>query len=119
MKKVTTYTANIYIGLKEGYTGRLHTIDEVYCICQEFVDQIGFCVTVTPTRFVYKNGMEPGAVVGTINYPRYPSQPQDLEAKAMILANKLMVEFKQHRVSVVFPDKTIMLENFTLDDFKE
>jgi hypothetical protein len=119
MKKVKTYTAQIYVGLREGYGEQIHSIGEVWCVCQEFVNKVGFCVTVTPTQFLYMNGMEPGAIVGTINYPRFPSSRKNLKTKTLQLATNLMLEFKQCRVSVVFPDETIMLENIKLEGFRE
>lgn len=39
--------------------------------CQKYVT-IGLCVTVTPTEYVYTHGCEQGAIVGLINYARFP-----------------------------------------------
>jgi hypothetical protein len=75
------------------------------------VDTVGLCVTVTDTLFVYVHGSEPGLIVGLINYPRFPDTPEGIEGKALALAESLMRVCRQIRVSVVFPDKTVMLEN--------
>ncbi len=110
MKIHPTFQASIFCGL-QGYTSSYHSVEEAEEICQEFVDDVGLCVTVTPTKFVYTNGREPGVIVGLINYPRFPSEPEDIKAKAVRLAMNLLKAFGQKRVSVVCTDETIMLES--------
>jgi hypothetical protein len=109
---VGTFTAQIYVGFREGYTNVFHNIEEAKAICQEYCDTPGvhLCVTVSPTDFIYKDGREPGCVIGLINYPRVPEEKVLLQAKAFYLANALMTAFKQNRVPIVFPDKTVMIE---------
>ena len=80
-----------------------------YKFLQEYCDKVGLCVTVTPTRFVYTNGVEDGVAVGLINYPRFPSLMEDIEWHATTLASELMLSMKQLGVSVVFPDDTIWI----------
>ena len=117
MKIEKTYTANIYIGLQEGYTkDKIHTLAEVVKLCQEHCDKGGLCVTVTPTTVIYKAGREDGAIVGTINYPRFPEYGLVIKAKAVVLARLLMSEFNQERCSVVCTEETIMLEK---DDLRK
>ncbi len=108
MTSVATYTATIYVGLK--HTGGVtHWFWEVTTLCQEYVNRVGLCVSVTHTNFVYTNGFEPGAAVGLINYPRFPSTPKEIREKALELAELLRVKLGQQRVSIVFPDETVML----------
>jgi hypothetical protein len=116
MKKVTTFTAQIYVGLREQYTDAVFPIQKIEWLCQNYVNEIGWCVTVTPTTFFYKNGSEPGAIVGSIDYPRFPITKTDFKNRVMKLAGDLLVELKQLRVSIVFPDETIMLEK---DDYDQ
>lgn len=111
MKSVPTFTATIYVGFKRRETGFTHTLMECEAICQEYVDLVSLCVTVTPTKFVYKNGNEPGAAVGLINYPRFYSTPEQIREQALALADRLMKELGQYRVSVVFPGETVMLSS--------
>lgn len=109
---VETFTATIYVGLSEGRKEEIplvHSLAEVESVCQSYVDAVGLCVTVTPTTFVYTNGKEPGAIVGLINYPRFPSNPEAIEDNAMSLAKRLLRAMGQYKVSVVFPDKTVMI----------
>ncbi len=48
-------------------------------------------------------------VVGLINYPGSPEEPMEVKSMALGLAEKLRVTCGQNRVSVVFPDETVML----------
>ncbi len=109
MTPVPTYTATIYVGLKEGYSGPVHTLDEARILLQEHVDAVGLCVTLTPTEFIYTKGAEPGVIVGLINYPRFPSTPEQIQQQAKELAHKLLRAFGQQRATIVFPDVTITL----------
>lgn len=111
MTKVDSYTASIYCGLKQGYTGTIMPFEEVEQIIQEWVDGIGMCVTVTRTEYIYTNGREPGIIVGFINYPRFPAKSDDIKLRALDLSQILLRECHQMRLSIVFPDETIMLSN--------
>jgi hypothetical protein len=112
MKKVEveTYTATIYCGLREGYSERIHKREEVRKIAQEYCDKVGLCVTLTDLEFIYTKGNEPGVAVGLINYPRFPASKKEIRKKALTLAEILKENLKQNRVSILFPDETIMLE---------
>lgn len=110
IRELPTYYANIYVGLKPGYSNVVYSLDYLKFIVQKFVNEIKLCVTVTPTTFTYVDGSEPGAIVGLINYPRFPSYPSEIQEKATKLAELLMEQLCQIRISIVFPDKTIMLE---------
>jgi Fe-S-cluster-containing hydrogenase component 2 len=113
MKSVPTFTATIYVGFRVGRTNEpakaIHSIDEARDVAQAYCDEVGLCVTVTPTTFVYTLGSEPGVIVGLMNYPRFPSEPAAIRAHALALAERLRVRLEQFRVSVVFPNETVML----------
>ena len=109
MKPVKTYHANIYVGLREGYGGQYHYLSEIERVCAAYCDHIGLCVTVTPTMFVYRNGREAGAIVGLINYPRFPKEPHEIRTHAMILATQLRDRLGQLRVTVELTDETVMI----------
>lgn len=109
---------SIYVGLKCRSTGWIYTIDDVHRICKEYVDRVGQCVTVAPTSFIYTNGGEPGAVIGFINYPRFPTKQAELRNEAIELASTLMYELNQMRVSISLKDETLMLSNDKLLDLK-
>ena len=114
MKKaieVKTFEVKIWMGLMEGYTGPVHNILEAQEICMNYVNDVKLCVTLSPTKFIYVDGNEPGVVVGLIQYPRFLMSEKEITEKAIDLARIMMKEFKQFRCSVVASDKTYMLEN--------
>lgn len=66
----------------------------------------GLCVTVEPTTFIYTGGEEAGYVVGLVNYPRFPSEPADLEARARHLMRLLLDGTHQHSGLMVAPGQS-------------
>lgn len=110
MKSVETITAKIYLGLREGYTNEIHSIDELKNLLQKYVNEKSYCVTITKTNFIYKNGGEKGAIIGLINYPRFPSTKKEIKRKAEEIAKLCKDKYKQNRVSIEYQDRTIMLE---------
>ena len=110
MQTVFTYYAQIFVGLREGYGDYVHNLDDVRMICKEYVNKVGLGVTVTPTEFIYTDGGEPGAIIGIINYPRFPSTHETIKEHAMNIATKLLEALKQERLSILYPDKTVMIE---------
>ncbi len=114
MKAVATYTATIYVGFRVGRSDDPppaihHSIDEATEVAQAYCNEVGLCVTVTPTTFVYTGGREPGAAIGLINYPRFPSSPEKIREHALALAKQLKDRLGQWKVSIVFPDETWMI----------
>lgn len=104
-----TWEAAIYCGLRPGYQPALHAPAVAERVCRAFCDRVGLCVTVTPTTFVYTGGEEPGVRVGLVNYPRFPAEPGDLEARTLELAGLLKEALDQLRVTAVMPRVTVTL----------
>lgn len=94
-----TYEANIFIA------GDIHRIRE---LCGEYCER-GFCVSITPTEWVYTYGRETGVIVGLINYPRFPRTPEEIKAKAIELAEMLIVSAHQGSCSIVCTDETLFI----------
>jgi len=67
---------------------------------------IGACVTVTATSYLYTGGEEAGVIVGFINYPRFPATPAEIEGKAAQLADDLMHGLCQHSYTIQTPTET-------------
>lgn len=107
---VKTWEAKIYVGLRKGYTSKLFDITKLMGVCQGYCNHVGWCVTVTPTTFIYKNGNEEGVIVGIIQYPNNPTDKGILMNQTLELAEMLMVASEQLRVTVVTPEITVMLE---------
>lgn len=107
---VKTFWAKIHIGFYNRDTKEIvGSLKKTRAICQEYVDAVSLCVTLTPTEYIYVQGNEPGVEVGLINYPRFPEEVSLIREKAINLAEKLMIAFQQYKVSVVMPTETIML----------
>lgn len=102
-----TYWARIYIA------GSKQTAEE---ICREFCYDIGLCVNVVETNYIYTAGEQKGVIVELINYPKFPSRDIDIKIKAKALGNKLVNGMKQKSYTIEFPNDTIYFEK---DDFKE
>lgn len=76
-------------------------------ICRAYCDEVGFCVTVTPTTYVYRDGQEGGVIVGLINYPRFPASPFEIGSHAVRLADRLREVLGQRSYSIQYPDTTV------------
>jgi hypothetical protein len=99
LKVAPTFIANIYVA------GDLAAARQ---ICQEFCLQ-GLCVTIQEIEFVYTGGRETGVIVGLINYPRFPSEPDVITRTALDLAQKLVTGLHQGSASVVTSTDTIFI----------
>src|SRR5574338_431721 len=110
MKRLPTFYANIYLGLRQGYSDKVCSVEDVREWLQEYCNNVKLGVTLTPTEFIYVDGREPGVIVGLINYPRFPRHADNVKQAALDIAKGLMELCHQERVSVVCSDETIMLE---------
>lgn len=77
--------------------------------CAAYCDEVGMCVTVTMTNFIYKGEEEEGYIVGLINYPRFPLAPDQIWAHAEALAERLRVAASQESYTIQSPDKTVWI----------
>jgi hypothetical protein len=66
----------------------------------------GLCVTIEPTTFIYTGGEEAGYRVGLLNYPRFPTTPDVLQARAEAIALALLEATHQLSALMVTPDAT-------------
>lgn len=98
--EVPTYTADIWIG---------GNVFDAEGICRAYCDEVGFCVSVTPTSFQYTRGTTSGVRVGLINYARFPASPEAIFAHAETLANLLITRLEQDSASIVASDRTVFL----------
>lgn len=92
-----TYTATIFIAGDHARALR---------VCQAHCDEVGLCVTVEPTTYVYTGGAEAGVRVGLINYPRFPSTGRDIFRRAKALGMLLLDGLEQQSFSIVATDGT-------------
>jgi hypothetical protein len=104
--KLPTYQIKIYL------SGSIEVAKQV--IREHLLDN-PLCVTIEPTTFIYVGGEEAGYVVGLLNYPRFPTLPNELNVRADILAELLIKKTFQRSALVVKPKMTtwITLESIT------
>jgi hypothetical protein len=84
-------------------------VRQAEAICRAHCDEVGLCVTVTETAYCYTDREETGVIVGLINYPRFPSTPTEIFAKAEALALRLIDGLGQQSASIQAPDKTVWI----------
>jgi hypothetical protein len=111
---VPTYWAKIYVAYRRAewnyVMDRLNDPEnELREAVRNYVDRAGLCVTFSQTKYIYTGGEEEGCVIGLINYPRFPSTPDKIRGHAMAIATMAKKLMKQKRVTVEFPDETVML----------
>jgi len=95
-----SYSAAIYIAGDRADASR---------ICRKHCFDVGLCVTMESVDFIYTGGAESGIRVGLINYPRFPSSPEAIMARAKALADDLMVGLCQWSCSIVASDQTVWM----------
>jgi len=78
-------------------------------VCREYCDDIGFCITVTESTYVYRGDDEIGVIVGVINYPRFPMSPEGLFGHASLIAGRLREALGQDSYTIQTPDKTVWI----------
>jgi len=109
-----SWDTKIYVGFEERDTGIIHSLEECASILQDYCDSKGLCVTLTPTTFIYTKGSEPGAIIGLIQYLRFPKEEWELRDTALEIAKILLDKLNQYRVTINFPKEVVMLSNETL-----
>lgn len=78
-------------------------------ICQEYCNEIGWCVSVDETEYIYTGGSTPGFIVRAINYPRFDGQ--DLYNNMRTLAERLQVALFQDSYTIHHLDHAYYFEN--------
>ena len=99
-KTEQTYWAKIYLS---GPIEAAKQVIRAYCL------GVGLCVTIEPTVYIYTGGEEIGYVVGLINYPRFPSESEDIKTKAIELSRLLLEQTYQHSALVMTPIETLWI----------
>jgi hypothetical protein len=75
-------------------------------VCGAYCDDVGLCVTVTLTDYVYTKGCEGGLIIGLINYPRFPAEPAQIEETAFALGALLRDAMGQESFAIQTPVAT-------------
>ncbi len=90
-------------------------IERAKVFCQEYVDQQPWCVTITATDYIHPGVRDAGFVVGLIHYPRFPTEPAVIWAKAEDIAAYLRRRLGQQSYTIQAPDKTVWFSHREAD----
>lgn len=97
-KRSTTHCVSIYLA---------GPIEVAKQILREECKKQGLCVTIEPCDYIYTGGEETGYRVGLLNYPRFPAKHEDIEDRAITIANLLRERTYQSSCLVVTPEETL------------
>jgi len=97
MNEVETMTFRLWIA--GDYADAIRT-------CRQFCETEGACFSVSPCAYVYTGGMEDGAVITLINYPRFPSTHDELEEKMGRLAEHMRAKLFQKSYTIEGPRRS-------------
>lgn len=117
IKRAQYYEAKIYIGSVFHYNGpKFSLVDLKGCIYNFQInnhdaDDVVVPVRITPTNYQAEAYFEPGWEISVINYPRKPRKISEIKDFALGLAEHLLDQLRQNRVSVILPDTIIMFES--------
>ena len=106
-RSVESYPVSIFIAGDPAEAGYL---------CRAYCDEVGYCVTVTPTLYAYRGGAEAGVIVGLINYGRFPAKPMSIFDHACELGERLCEGLKQESYTIQAPDKTLWVSHRAEDN---
>ena len=97
IKTEKTHWVKIYI------SGPIYVIEQT---CRKYCMHCPVCVTVDNTKFIYPGGEQVGAVIGLINYPRFPASNDKIEDQALDLSIKLLKATHQDSALIMTPEWT-------------
>ena len=118
-KKNRAYEVRLYLGSINEITKRpfseIALADKIGSVQESFPHTIP--VRISPTLFVSGDSYrEAGWEVAAIRYPRIQTTKRAINKFMKKLAIELLYEFKQHRISIVMPNRIIMFEETNHED---
>lgn len=75
-------------------------------VCRKFCMEVGQCISVSETNYIYTGGEEKGVIIGFINYPRFPLEKEEIVKQAERLGHQLMKKLCQYSFSIQTPENT-------------
>lgn len=109
------YEVKLYIGSREGYHGPSFNRQALAAAIAEFQNSNDrkqmVSLRLTPCLFLVGDWQEDGHEVTSINYPRFPKRPYDLQVFMIDLAKFLLYRLKQNRITVMSPEWTRTFES--------
>jgi hypothetical protein len=113
INRVPSYNVSIYLGKRQQYDGPFFNLEDIILLIQKFLTQTvqNCCFRIEKCVYVTGKYVEEGFSINLINYPRFPKEFWEIEKMAKELAQYLLIELNQNRISIVTPVNTFMLEN--------
>lgn len=104
MNKITesSYWVKIYLS---------GPINEAKQIIRKHAKEVGMCVTIEPTTYIYTGGEEEGYVVGFINYPRFLTPESEIWDRAVELAQLLKAGTYQDSYTIMDSNRAIWVSD--------
>lgn len=110
LKRAPTLEARIVLGLRQGFEGPSASFSQVRDALHARLQNEPFTLAIRPLEIVYRAGTEAGVEVALIDDPRFPVGEAVFKTRALLLGKWLLMEFQQHRLSVIFGDECVMVE---------
>lgn len=106
------YEVKIWIGSARGYNGKKFLLKTLLKKIGEFQTQGDKPVSlrVTPTTYIFKDYMENGWEIAGLNYPRFPKTSEEIDDFMMKLAQFLLIELEQNRITISDATHAVTLE---------
>lgn len=79
-------------------------------VCSDFVTEVGLCVNIKKTDYVYTYGEQSGAEIGLISYPKFQTEFEEQRNKAMKLCKLLMNACNQKSATILDNKQALYLE---------
>lgn len=98
----------------EPYQCKLYVAGNVWhieLICRKYVE-LGLCVTITPTKYIYTGGAEDGAIIGFINYARLPNTKENIIEIAVELGKQIIEQTGQLSFTVIDNENNCYFSRF-------
>jgi hypothetical protein len=112
-----TLIGSLTIGLQRGYSDDLIPDKEIKDVISkvqlEIKNEFGIYLSIKTTHceILFFGQEEPSITLDFIQYPKFPLDEKRWVAGVIIFTKKIMRLLEQNRTVLIFPDKTIMLEN--------
>lgn len=75
--------------------------DRIEKVCSDYVTEVGLCVNVKRTNYIYTYGEQSGAEIGIISYPKFSPELTESMDNAKMLCERLMDECNQKSATIL------------------
>lgn len=105
-----SYNIEVWCGLRDSSTGKLHTMSEVTRICNDFMSRMKVSVSITPKEFNYNNMNNSGVMIEFKTCIESSKLEKKMLDYAKILCMMLREPLGQEKLWIKTSDQTYTLE---------